>query len=725
MEKENTSTGRRKLSEAAETDGAGADVLSPKNAEKDGSKQDPGVSDEEPVEVKCIGDVIKRSGKGKAERRHYDAFELENTRYCLEDSVLVAPAESGQKPYVAIIKEIKQAKDGNVAITGQWFYRPEESEKKGGGSWTSSDSRELFYSFHRDEVPAESVMHKCVVHFIPPHKKPPVRTKHPGFIVQKVYDTVEKKLWKLTDKDYEDSKQREIDLLVQKTKDFLGELPNIDGEEAARLIDQEEAEKNRRQSRRRTVPQLNISREDVGDIPARISAGDTQTKPEAPPSAKIDTPSSCRTPGPGFPSDTAELLRARNALTGQTARDRWLEKITSTLKSVFDASEQSDIPSKAPDTPGNVGTPVEKSEVTESTANEGEQQLKKAMVEGVIVWPESAIQAASALEKFAYEFYESDQHKYNLKMRQLDFNLKRSPCLVRRLLNKELEPGTVFHMSPVELKEGLTAAEKKAREPAELQALQMTDARCGLCGERQVGVKDIIHVTYGDRYQLECLKCGHSWYASRDSVSSLTTGPTDIARASPTVGLAPWATSKFEEVEKELISPKGESEKVPGGHESLSILNTSEPRKEEDEARVPPSHYRDVEKSLHEHITLPSPVVSQDQSRSAEESETKAEPETAKPVVQGGTNLEPVKSAGPVALDSTHRVLNVLDRMEVGYDTVNMLSSNAPSFSVNRSIYRNVQVPKRRILRLWGLDVWCLVNSCSDDNQREAASARD
>ena len=100
-------------------------------------------------------------------------------------------------------------------ILGQWFYRPEEAEKKGGGNWQSSDTRELFYSFHRDEVPAESVMHRCVVYFVPAHKQLPKRKVNPGFIVRKVYDTVEKKLWKLTDKDYEDTKQHEIDLLVE------------------------------------------------------------------------------------------------------------------------------------------------------------------------------------------------------------------------------------------------------------------------------------------------------------------------------------------------------------------------------------------------------------------------------------------------------------------------------------------------------------------------------
>lgn len=241
-------------------------------------------------------------------------------------------------------QEIKQAKDGSVAVTGQWFYRPEEADKKGGGSWTSFDSRELFYSFHRDEVPAESVMHKCVVHFIPPQKQPPVRTKHPGFIIRQVYDTVEKKLWKLTDKDYEDSKQKEIDLLVQKTREALGELQDVEVVEGSQGNDADEADKNRRQGRRRAVPPINVSRDD---------SSDTIAKGDAPLSAKVDTPSSCKTPGSGFPSDVTDLLRAHNSLTGQTARDRWLEKIVQTLKSVLDTDDQK--PSETRSETGEVG----------------------------------------------------------------------------------------------------------------------------------------------------------------------------------------------------------------------------------------------------------------------------------------------------------------------------------------------------------------------------------
>lgn len=52
--------------------------------------------------------------------------------------------------------------------------------------------------------------------------------------------------------------------------------------------------------------------------------------------------------------------------------------------------------------------------------------------------------------------------------------------------------------------------------------------------------------------QLECIDCGYSWSASRDAVSMLTLDASDSKR---NVGTAPWATAKFENVEKKLVSP--------------------------------------------------------------------------------------------------------------------------------------------------------------------------
>eukprot|EP01018_Ginkgo_biloba_P033381 Gb_08352 [translate_table: standard] len=525
--------------------------IADKEKEEEASK---GSDEDQGPDLKPIGEVIKKSGRGRGEKRHYAAFELDGNRYELEDPVLVTPEEKNEKPYVAIIKEIKQAKDGSIAVLGQWFYRPEEAERKGGGSWQSRDARELFYSFHHDEVPAESVMHKCVVHFVPLNKQLPPRTKYPGFIVQKVYDTVEKKLWKLTDKDYEDSKQKEIDLLVQKTRNALGELPDVELDEA--VADQDESEKNKRQVRRRNMAPLNIHKDDD-------AAGRSE------PFGKSETPgSSVISDGQGVnPSEIYTILSTHNALTGVKSRDRWLEKIIQGVKHMCTTNKQTDPQDKVQEDAEGKSAAAD-GEVQEKVCKtaEGSDGSHEKITEGIkvednIPWPDAAVEAITALEKASYESLGSDNHKYNLKMRQLEFNLKNNAILAKRLLKKELEPSTVLNMSPAELKDGLTAAEKTAQEPQELQTMQMTDARCSICMEKKVGVRDIIHVGYGDRYQLECLKCGNSWYASRDAISSLT-----IETVNPvvSVGTAPWATSKFEAVEKTLVSPR-ESDKPTNG----------------------------------------------------------------------------------------------------------------------------------------------------------------
>ncbi|CAH9086377.1 unnamed protein product [Cuscuta europaea] len=208
---------------------------------------------EEPHEdAKPIGDVVRVSGKWQSRRRHYDAFEYNGCQFCLEDSVLIVPMETKQKPDVAIIKDISKTSKGRVMITGQWFYRPEETETRAGANWPSCDTRELFYSFHCDEIPAESVMHRCVVHFIPSNKQIPRRIQHPGFLVQRVYDTEKMNLFELLDNDHEDSKQHELDLLVQKTLSRLGDLPDIESEQEELLIEQ------KRLLRRKSTTSLDV-----------------------------------------------------------------------------------------------------------------------------------------------------------------------------------------------------------------------------------------------------------------------------------------------------------------------------------------------------------------------------------------------------------------------------------------------------------------------------------
>ncbi|KAK9079652.1 hypothetical protein SSX86_001325 [Deinandra increscens subsp. villosa] len=473
--------------------------------------------EEAPVEdAKPIGDVIKVTGKGKSRRNHYKSFEFDGLSYELEDPVLLVPDPEGpnKKPYVAIIKDITETKDGSVMVTGQWFYRPEEAERKGGGNWQSNDTRELFYSFHRDEVPAESVMHKCVVHFIPANKQIPSRKVHPGFIVQKVYDTIIKRLFKLTDKDYEDNMQHEIDLLVQKTLSRLGDLDDLKIDDD--IIDPEDQLKSKRSLRRKNMSPLDVSRDD--DITNRSG-----------PLSRSETPGSCNS----IASEYYNILVKFDAVTGDQHRDKWLDKLLETVQSVctnVDDSRSNDLPTNEPEDkiPNNgTGTPP--------------------------VWPDDAVRVVAALEQASHDSFSPDFQKYNQKMRQLFFNFKKNAQLARRFLKGELEPSKILNMSPTELKEGLTAEEIASNKPEEDAQVQMTDARCERCLEKKVRLVEIRSAGHGDRYQLECTACGNSWYASRDEASSLTI---DGPSSAKTVGSAPWATAKFEDVEKKMVSPR-------------------------------------------------------------------------------------------------------------------------------------------------------------------------
>ncbi|XP_020216482.1 uncharacterized protein LOC109800163 [Cajanus cajan] len=506
-----------------------------KRRHKDKPEERSNEEEEPPQEdAKPIGEPLRVSGKGRGRRKHFESFEYDGNQYTLEDPILLTPEDKDQKPYVAIIKDITQSLNGSMMITGQWFYRPEEAERKGGGSWQSRDTRELFYSFHRDEVPAESVMHKCVVHFVPIHKQLPNRKQHPGFIVQKVYDTVERKLWKLTDKDYEDNKQQEIDELVQKTLQRLGELIDIEPEEP--VVDQEDLMKNKRILRKKSISPLDVSKEDE-----TTRKSDQLLKPE--------TPGSCVNNA----SEHYRILVDFNALTGDTHRDKCLEKLLQSVQFMFNSEESIKKEDKGNDNSDAINNRSNNKSL--ELGNECKDKVQKSSKS--FVWPDVAVPAIVALEKASHDTFSSDYQKYNQKLRQLVFNLKSNAILARRLLNGELEPSTILNMTPNELKEGLTAEETCKKEPDESQKMQMTGARCRRCTECKVGLRDIIHAGHGDRYQLECIACGHSWFASRDEVSELTIEASDSRRS---VGTAPWATAKFEDVEKKLVSPR-ESDK--------------------------------------------------------------------------------------------------------------------------------------------------------------------
>ncbi|XP_058733609.1 uncharacterized protein LOC131605248 [Vicia villosa] len=416
------------------------------------------------------------------------------------------------------------------------FYRPGEAEKKGVGNWKSCDTREIYYSFHRDEVPAESVMHKSVVYFAPLNKQFPKRKQHPGFIVQKAYDPLERKLWKLTDKDFEDVQQQEIDELVQKTQKRIDELLDIEPEEAP-PADQEKVMKNKRSSRRKSISPIDVSREEE-----RISKSDQHSKPETPMS---------------FVSNNSEhhrILVNFNALTGNINRDKWLERLLQHIRCGCNYDEGVE--------KGNGSGNADYDEIKNNNNDKTSETAKDCQDKGQkssksFVWPDAAVSAIISFEKASNEAFSTEFQKYNQKLRQLDFNLKNNALLARRLLNGELEPSKILNMTPIEL----IAEELTKKEPDVKQHMQMTDARCSRCTEFKVGFREIIHVGHNDNYQLECVACGNSWYAFRDEVSTLTIDALDSKR---TTGTTPSATAKFEDVQKKLGSPC-ESENTADG----------------------------------------------------------------------------------------------------------------------------------------------------------------
>ncbi|KAK9049930.1 hypothetical protein SSX86_031102 [Deinandra increscens subsp. villosa] len=190
--------------------------------------------------AKPIGDVVKISTEGTHQKNHYNAFDFDGSTYELGDTVLLAPYSQGKmvKPYVAMIKDITDTDNKGIVLNTQWFYRPEDAAPRNGKNMEPIGARELFYSFHMDEVPAETIIHKCIVHFVSAQNHIPARKEYPGFIVRKVYDPHSKRLFKLTNNGFLHYMQQEIDLLVRKTMCSLGIIHDIESRDDA--VDQED-----------------------------------------------------------------------------------------------------------------------------------------------------------------------------------------------------------------------------------------------------------------------------------------------------------------------------------------------------------------------------------------------------------------------------------------------------------------------------------------------------
>nr|XP_016491000.1 PREDICTED: uncharacterized protein LOC107810712 [Nicotiana tabacum]XP_016491001.1 PREDICTED: uncharacterized protein LOC107810712 [Nicotiana tabacum] len=143
-----------------------------------------------------------------------DSFCKDGRKVIVGDCALFKPPHDSP-PFIGIIRRLTLSKDNNLQLGVNWLYRPAEL-KLSKGILPEAAPNEIFYSFHRDEIPAASLLHPCKVAFL--SKGAELPTGISSFICRRVYDISNKCLWWLTDQDYIKELQEEVDQLLNKTR---------------------------------------------------------------------------------------------------------------------------------------------------------------------------------------------------------------------------------------------------------------------------------------------------------------------------------------------------------------------------------------------------------------------------------------------------------------------------------------------------------------------------
>lgn len=108
--------------------------------------------------------------------------------------------QSGNSPaFIGIIRWFSSEKEGHLKLGVNWLYRPVDL-KLVKGTLLEAAPNEIFYSFHKDEILAESLLHPCKVAFLRKGVELPSRIS--SYVCRRVYDITNKCLWWLTDQDY-------------------------------------------------------------------------------------------------------------------------------------------------------------------------------------------------------------------------------------------------------------------------------------------------------------------------------------------------------------------------------------------------------------------------------------------------------------------------------------------------------------------------------------------
>lgn len=122
-------------------------------------------------------------------------------------------------PFIGIIRHQVVDEEGDVKLGVNWLYRPADVKLGKGASIDPLPPNEVFYSFHQDEISGASLLHPCKVAFLSKGVQLPSGVS--AFVCRRVYDVTSKCLWWLTDQDYTNEHQEEVDQLLNKTKNEM------------------------------------------------------------------------------------------------------------------------------------------------------------------------------------------------------------------------------------------------------------------------------------------------------------------------------------------------------------------------------------------------------------------------------------------------------------------------------------------------------------------------
>ncbi|PHU15430.1 hypothetical protein BC332_16635 [Capsicum chinense] len=144
-----------------------------------------------------------------------DSFCKDGRKIRVGDCALFKPPHDSP-PFIGIIRRLRLCKDNNLQLGLNWLYRPAEL-KLSKGIVLDTTPNEVFYSFHRDEIPAASLLHPCKVAFLPKGAELP--TGISSFICRRFYDISNKCLYWLTDQNcINELQKKEVDQLLYRTQ---------------------------------------------------------------------------------------------------------------------------------------------------------------------------------------------------------------------------------------------------------------------------------------------------------------------------------------------------------------------------------------------------------------------------------------------------------------------------------------------------------------------------